>query len=516
MQNGNFQQRSSSSPTTVQASVGPESGRSKDEAETLISRKPKSKWESDDDNEAEQPSKKFQKVSGKRRPRRHDAETAPSHSSAFDIHNSGQDVQATEALREPLQPPDGVKEEPRAVSAMDVDAVDMTDGGSTIEKHLVNTAHRPEAPPAAPIKPQRTHLPGPPLVSCRNVDNYEKLNRIEEGAYGIVYRARDRQTGEIVALKKLKLENERNGFPVTSLREIHTLLLAKHPNIVNVKEIVVTPNMSGIFIVMEFVEHDLKSLMETMSTPFLQSEIKTLMLQLISAIACLHQNWIVHRDLKTSNLLMNNKGQMKVADFGLARRFGSPLGHMTQLVVTLWYRAPELLLGAKEYTTAIDMWSVGCIFGELVNKEALLPGRGEFDQLKRMFQLLGTPNETIWPGWSQLPFLKTFNFVNQPYSNLRSRFAYLTENGLDLLSQLLTFDPKKRITAEQALRHPYFTEAPLPKDPSLFPTFPSKGAGEKRKVYTPSAPVAAHGDVDGPGLFDSTSGEPVAAFRLKV
>ncbi|KAI8589215.1 kinase-like domain-containing protein [Geranomyces variabilis] len=424
-------------------------------AEAVICRKPKSKWDSDDD-EAEQPSKKFQKVSGKRKPRRHDAE------------------------------------------------------------HLVNTAHRPEAPPTSPFKPPRTHLPGPPLVSCRNVDNYEKLNRIEEGAYGIVYRARDRQTGEIVALKKLKLENERNGFPVTSLREIHTLLLAKHPNIVNVKEIVVTPSMSGIFIVMEFVEHDLKSLMDTMSTPFLQSEIKTLMLQLISAIACLHQNWIVHRDLKTSNLLMNNKGQMKVADFGLARRFGSPLGHMTQLVVTLWYRAPELLLGAKEYTTAIDMWSVGCIFGELVNKEALLPGRGEFDQLKRMFQLLGTPNETIWPGWSHLPLLKTFNFVNQPYSNLRSRFAYLTENGLDLLSQLLTFDPKKRITAEQALRHPYFTEAPLPKDPSLFPTFPSKGAGEKRKVYTPSAPIAAHGDVDGPGLFDSTSGERVAAFRLKV
>ncbi|KAJ3140547.1 hypothetical protein HDU90_007847 [Geranomyces variabilis] len=514
MQNGEFQQQLSGNPTIVQASEGPASDMLNEGAEAVICRKPKSKWDSDDD-EAEQPSKKFQKVSGKRKPRRHDAEVPSSHSSALENHTLPENVQAAEALSETLQSPDDV-EEPRAASAMDTDAVDLADDESAIQQHLVNTAHRPEAPPTSPFKPPRTHLPGPPLVSCRNVDNYEKLNRIEEGAYGIVYRARDRQTGEIVALKKLKLENERNGFPVTSLREIHTLLLAKHPNIVNVKEIVVTPSMSGIFIVMEFVEHDLKSLMDTMSTPFLQSEIKTLMLQLISAIACLHQNWIVHRDLKTSNLLMNNKGQMKVADFGLARRFGSPLGHMTQLVVTLWYRAPELLLGAKEYTTAIDMWSVGCIFGELVNKEALLPGRGEFDQLKRMFQLLGTPNETIWPGWSHLPLLKTFNFVNQPYSNLRSRFAYLTENGLDLLSQLLTFDPKKRITAEQALRHPYFTEAPLPKDPSLFPTFPSKGAGEKRKVYTPSAPIAAHGDVDGPGLFDSTSGERVAAFRLKV
>ncbi|KAI8816079.1 kinase-like domain-containing protein [Fimicolochytrium jonesii] len=386
--------------------------------------------------------------------------------------------------------------------------------------------HQPPIPEPVASSPPRqsqraqpkTFLTGPPLTSCRHVDNYEKLNRIEEGAYGVVYRARDKQTGEIVALKKLKLENEKNGFPVTSLREIHTLLLAKHPNIVNVKEIVVTPSMKGIFIVMEFVEHDLKSLMGTMSSPFLQSETKTLMLQLISAVACLHQNWIVHRDLKTSNLLMNNAGQMKVADFGLARRFGSPLGHMTQLVVTLWYRAPELLLGAKEYSTAIDMWSIGCIFGELVNKEPLLAGRGEFDQLKRIFQLLGTPTERNWPGMAKLPGLKTFNFVTQPHNNLRSRFPYLTENGLNLMNRLLCYDPEKRITADEALRHPYFTEPPLPKDPSLFPTFPSKNAGEKRKVYetTPSAPKAAHGEDDGPGLFDVAGVESTGGFRLRI
>ncbi|KAI9106265.1 kinase-like domain-containing protein [Phlyctochytrium arcticum] len=386
-----------------------------------------------------------------------------------------------------------------------------------------------QAPPVPPIpiNPPRRRLVGPPLVSCRCVDTFEKLNRIEEGAYGVVYRARDRETGEIVALKRLKLEKEVNGFPVTSLREIHTLLLAKHPNIVNVKEIVVTPSMRGVFIVMEFVEHDLKSLMESMPSPFLQSEIKTLMIQLLSAVALLHQNWIIHRDLKTSNLLMNNQGQIKVADFGLARRFGSPLGPVTQLVVTLWYRAPELLLGAKEYTTAIDMWSIGCIFGELVNKEPLLQGRGEIDQLKKIFQLLGTPNERIWPSMKSLPGCKTFSFVNQPYNNLRSRFSYLTENGLDLMSKLLTYDPEKRISAEDALRHPYFSEQPLPKDPSMFPTFPSKGAGEKRKVYaSPSAPKASHGDGgrsnDGddtghPGLFDAVSAETSGAgFRLKV
>ncbi|KAJ3119117.1 hypothetical protein HDU96_000032 [Phlyctochytrium bullatum] len=178
-------------------------------------------------------------------------------------------------------------------------------------------------------------LMGPQLVGCRNVDNYEKLNRISEGSYGIVYRARDKATGEIVALKKLKLDRETNGFPVTALREIHTLLLSRHRHIVNVKEIVTTPSLKGIFIAMEFVEHDLKSLMETMPSPFLQSEIKTLMQQLLSAINCLHSNWIIHRDLKTSNLLMNNRGEIKVADF------------------------------------------------ELVNKEPMVPGKSELDQLNK-------------------------------------------------------------------------------------------------------------------------------------
>lgn len=138
-------------------------------------------------------------------------------------------------------------------------------------------------------------LRGPLLKSCRNVDDYEKLNRIEEGSYGIVYRAKDKSTGQIVALKKLKLENEKDGFPVTALREIHTLKLATHPNIVQVLEIATTSSLNHIFIVMEYLEHDLKSLMDSMKKPFLLSETKTLMLQLLSAINCIHNNWIVHR-----------------------------------------------------------------------------------------------------------------------------------------------------------------------------------------------------------------------------
>ncbi|KAG0370546.1 kinase-like domain-containing protein [Gamsiella multidivaricata] len=360
----------------------------------------------------------------------------------------------------------------------------------------------------------------PVLAGCRSVENYEKLNRISEGSYGVVYRARDRITGEIVALKKLKLDQEKNGFPITSLREIYTLLLAKHPHIVNVREIVVGDKLTQIFIVMDFIEHDLKELMSTMKQPFLQSEVKTLMLQLLSATELLHENWILHRDLKTSNLLLNNQGEIKVADFGLARRYGEPQGLMTQPVVTLWYRAPELLLGSKQYTTAIDIWSIGCIFAEFVNNEPLLPGRSEAEQLEKIFKLLGVPNDKIWPGYSKLPFTSHVpNFV-QPYNLLRSRLPYLTENGLDLMSRMLTYDPVQRITAEEALQHPYFSEAPPPKHPSMFPTWPSKGERTAKRNASPSAPQAAHGhgqdEDEAPGGIFNFANQESTGFRLKV
>ncbi|EDO40841.1 predicted protein, partial [Nematostella vectensis] len=359
----------------------------------------------------------------------------------------------------------------------------------------------------------------PAIQGCRNVEEFQWLNRIEEGTYGVVYRAKEKASGEVVALKRLKMEKEKEGFPITSLREINTLLKAQHPNIVHVREIVVGSNMDRIYIVMDYVEHDLKTLMEHMTSPFTVGEVKTLLIQLLRATAHLHDNWILHRDLKTSNLLLNNRGILKVVgDFGLAREYGSPLRHYTPIVVTLWYRAPELLLGIKEYSCPIDMWSVGCIFAELLTMEPLFPGRSEIDQINRIFKELGTPSDKIWPGppaYSELPHVKKMTFTEYPYNQLRNRFGtYLTDKGFSLLNRFLTYDPKKRITAETALKEDYFLEAPKPIDPSLFPTWPAKSEMQKmprRKDHghSPKPPEGGEmfsklkdeGDSDGSGGF---------------
>ncbi|KAE8657132.1 Cyclin-dependent kinase G-2 [Hibiscus syriacus] len=321
------------------------------------------------------------------------------------------------------------------------------------------------------------------LLGCRSAFEYEKLNKISEGTYGIVYRAKDKKTGEIVALKKVKIlggrELEEYGFPVTSLREINILASFHHPSIVKVKEVVVDDH-DNVYMVMEYMEHDLKWLMDSMKRRFSTSDVKSLMLQLLEGVKYLHDNWVLHRDLKTSNLLLNNQGELKICDFGMARLYGSPLKPYTTKVVTQWYRSPELLLGAKKYSAAVDMWSVGCIMAELLAKEPLFKGTSEIDQLRKIFDTLGVPNEKIWPGFSELPGTKA-NYSKQPYNLLRKKFpaasftgsGVLSDAGFDLLSRLLTYDPEK-ITASDALNHDWFRELPLPKSKEFFPTFPPK------------------------------------------
>jgi len=327
------------------------------------------------------------------------------------------------------------------------------------------------------------------LNCCRSVDEFERLNRIDEGAYGVVYRARDRESNEVLALKKVKMDKEREGFPLTSIREINILLSMDHPNIVDVKEVAVGRDLDAVFMVMEFMEHDLKGLVDEMKQPFSQAEVKTLMMQLFEGTAYMHDNWVLHRDLKTSNILYNNKGDLKICDLGLARQYGSPLRPYTHMVVTLWYRAPELLLGCKLYSTAIDMWSLGCIMAELLQKEPLLPGKTELEQLDKMFKLLGTPNEKIWPGFNKLPTVKKVKFAEQKFNNLRNKFPpvntaggpALSDEGFDLLNKLLTYDPEKRISAQDALDHPWFDEHPRPKAKELMPTYPTRKDGTKAR-----------------------------------
>ncbi|MCJ1243218.1 hypothetical protein MMC30_000415 [Trapelia coarctata] len=378
---------------------------------------------------------------------------------------------------------------------------------------------------SAPAKLLR--FPASEWGPCRHVDNFEKLNHIEEGSYGWVSRARETATGEIVALKKLKMDNSPDGFPVTGLREIQTLMESHHTNIVNLREVVMGDTMSDVFLVMDFLEHDLKTLQEDMVEPFLPSEIKTLLLQLTSAVEYLHSNWILHRDLKTSNLLMNNRGQMKVADFGMARYYGDPPPKLTQLVVTLWYRAPELLLGAEKYGPEIDMWSVGCIFGELLTKEPLLQGKNEVDQLSKIFELCGIPTEKTWPSFRRLRNAKSLRLPHTSQTDgavIRAKFPFLTTAGNALLTSLLALNPATRPTASEMLAHPYFKEDPKPKATAMFPTFPSKASQEKRRrVASPNAPMRGAApriggeDADFSGIFAGREEEEMGAgFRLKL
>lgn len=264
------------------------------------------------------------------------------------------------------------------------------------------------------------------------------------------------------------------------------------------------------------MEHDLKSILEDMPEPFLASEIKALLQQLTAGVAHLHSHYILHRDLKTSNLLLNNRGQLKIADFGMARYVGDPPpAKLTSLVVTLWYRSPELLLGAKTYGASVDMWSVGCIFGELITREPLLQGKNEVEQMSKIFELCGVPTEETWPGFRRLPNARSLKLPRTPQTTgsvIRARFPNMTSAGANLLNDLLALDPDRRPTAQEMLRHEYFKQDPKPKPESMFPTFPSKAGQEKRRKHEPHAPgrgdaAASLGDVDFSGIFQGRDKE---------
>lgn len=292
------------------------------------------------------------------------------------------------------------------------------------------------------------------------MEQYEKVEKIGEGMYGVVYKARDRITNETIALKKIRLEQEDEGVPSTAIREISLLKEMHHGNIVRLQDVV--HSEKRLYLVFEYLDLDLKKHMDT--CPDLAKDprlIKTFLYQILRGIAYCHSHRVLHRDLKPQNLLIDRRtNALKLADFGLARAFGIPVRTFTHEVVTLWYRAPEILLGSCHYSTPVDVWSVGCIFAEMVTQRPLFPGDSEIDELFRIFRLLGTPTEETWPGVTSLPDFKSA-FPKWPAKSVGSVVPGLEPLGIDLLAKMLILEPSRRITARAALEHEYFKDVGL-------------------------------------------------------
>ncbi|ORZ03566.1 protein serine/threonine kinase [Syncephalastrum racemosum] len=287
------------------------------------------------------------------------------------------------------------------------------------------------------------------------MDKYQKIEKLGEGTYGIVYKAQNRDTNEVVALKRIRLDNEEEGVPCTAIREISLLKELKHVNIVRLYDVLHTEKK--LTLVFEYLDSDLKKFLDSYGGDIDPFTVKQLMYQLLKGIAFCHEHKVLHRDLKPQNLLINKKGELKLGDFGLARAFGIPVRSYSHEVVTLWYRAPDVLMGSRQYSTSIDLWSAGCIFAEMACGRPLFPGSSIPDQLQRIFKVLGTPTEESWPGVHQLPdYKRDFEmFARIPLQNLLPKMDSL---GIDLLNQLLQYPPERRISANEALNHPYFEE----------------------------------------------------------
>lgn len=296
------------------------------------------------------------------------------------------------------------------------------------------------------------------------MDKFQKLEKVGEGTYGVVYKAKDKKTGELLALKKIRLEAEDEGIPSTAIREISLLKQLQHPNIVRLFDVIHTDKK--LTLVFEFLDQDLKKYLDACGESGLETcTIKSFLYQLLRGIAYCHEHRVLHRDLKPQNLLINMGGELKLADFGLARAFGIPVRNYTHEVVTLWYRAPDVLMGSSKYSTSVDMWSVGCIFAEMVNGRPLFPGSSDADQLIKIFKTMGTPSIETWPSMRDLPEYKD-NFPFYPGVSLKKVVKRCEPSGIDLLQQLLEFDPVKRISAESALHHVYFKDLKQKKNRS--------------------------------------------------
>lgn len=284
-------------------------------------------------------------------------------------------------------------------------------------------------------------------------ETYTKLDKLGEGTYATVYKGRSKLTNNLVALKEIRLEHD-EGAPCTAIREVSLLKELKHNNIVTLHDIVHTDK--SLTLVFEFLDRDLKQYMEDHANFMTINNIKIFLYQLLRGLAYCHKRQILHRDLKPQNLLINDKGELKLADFGLARAKSVPIKTFSNEVVTLWYRPPDVLLGETNYNTSIDMWGVGCILFEMAAGRPLFPGSDVRDQLENIFKVLGTPTEEVWPGISQNQEFTNQRFPSYLGEPLQARVPRLGQDGTDLLGQLLKYEPRGRISAADGMKHPYF------------------------------------------------------------
>lgn len=288
---------------------------------------------------------------------------------------------------------------------------------------------------------------------------------VGSGTYGKVFKGLNVYTKGSVALKRIRMEGERDGFPVTAVREIKLLQSLRHVNIVRLEEVMVEKN--DCFMVFEYLSHDLTGLLNHPEFKLQPPQKKHLARQLFEGLDYLHTRGVLHRDIKAANILVSNQGVLKIADFGLARFYAKrhQLDY-TNRVITIWYRSPELLLGETKYTAAVDVWSAACVMVEIFTKHAIFPGDGtELSQMDKIYNILGTPNRHDWPGLVDMAWFELL----RPSAKRKDVFAEkyrdkMTPAAFDLLTSMFHYDPAKRPTAAEALDHAYFTsEEPLPQ-----------------------------------------------------
>ncbi|XP_075885329.1 cyclin-dependent kinase 9-like [Nelusetta ayraudi] len=311
---------------------------------------------------------------------------------------------------------------------------------------------------------------------CEEFSKYEKLAKIGQGTYGEVFKARHRLTGKKVALKKVFLDDEKEGFPITALREIKILQLLNHENVVNLIEICrgkasrYNRFRGSTYLVFEFCDHDLAGLLRNINVKFTLAEIKKIVQMLLNGLYYIHRNKILHRDMKAANMLITRDGVLKLADFGLARAFNSAKNRQgnryTNRVVTLWYRPPELLLGERDYGPPIDLWGAGCIMAEMWTRSPIMQGTTEQHQLTLISQLCGSITSEVWPGVDKYELYQKMELPKGQKRKVKDRLkAYVKDPyALDLIDKLLVLDPAQRSDSDDALNHDFFWSDPMPSD----------------------------------------------------